>query len=159
MQDILLTQLCYETSGDAEHSRELLIDSHLRYLNLMHHSKNTLQGIFGLVLASNFARICVLGSDACLILADVGLSPPEIYENQRSEIITSLDVLLDSDGLDLNKARGVSRLKSTKLIHRGLLFIVKTLSGQISETSSVRKKMFLPRNFRGPRQSHCPCKA
>jgi hypothetical protein len=50
MQDILLTRLCYETSGDAELSRELLIDSHLRYLNLMHHSKNTLQGIFGLSL-------------------------------------------------------------------------------------------------------------
>jgi hypothetical protein len=49
-----------------------------------------------------------------------------MHENQQSQFL-DLDALLNSDGLNLNEASGVSRLKSTEFIHRRLLFIVQAL--------------------------------
>ena|SRR5258705_7410328 len=54
------------------------------------------------------------------------------------------DVLLNPDGLDLNEASGVSRLKSTEFIHRRLMLIVKTLQETLLDNIfSSQKDIYL----------------
>ena len=52
----------------------------------------------------------ILGLNASLALADVGLCP-----------------LFDADGLNLDESGGVSGLEAAELVHGGLLLVVETL--------------------------------
>ena len=66
---------------------------------------------------SNTSAINILRGYSTLTFAHVGLRPSEEEMSWVKEKKVGAGSLFDSDGLNLNESRGVSRLKASKLVH------------------------------------------